>query len=163
MGESPERLQSSLPSDAAKATVGRVKLIQSRYWRSMLPKPIEDPSQADRLHGRRLSIRKLASSLSGTADVIRDYQSKQLYEDFKLTPLYIYRTAISKSFKNQVMARLAPKRLIPEDLNQMCLLSSQPKLSSPGALNCRISRPVCVSGLCLGFPTKWFSADTFTF
>lgn len=42
--------------------------------------------------------------------MIRDYQSKQLYEDFKLTPLYIYRTAISKSFKNQVMARLASER-----------------------------------------------------
>lgn len=45
--------------------------------------------------------------LIDSSDVIRDYQSKQLYEDFKLTPLFIYRTAISRSFKNQVMARLA--------------------------------------------------------
>lgn len=52
--------------------------------------------------------------------MIRDYQSKQLYEDFKLTSLYIYRTAISKSFKNQVMARLASERSIPEDRNQLC-------------------------------------------
>lgn len=161
MGESPERLRSTLPSDAAKATVGRVKLIQSHYWRSMLPKPIEDPSQADRLHGRRSSLRELVSSLSASPDVIRDYQSKQLYEEFKLTPLYIYRTAISKSFKNQVMARLASKILIPKDLGQVCLLSPQPKLSSQGALNCRFSRPVCVFGLILGFPTRRSSADTF--
>lgn len=39
------------------------------------------------------------------ADIIRQYQSKQLYDNFKLTPLYIYRTNISKSFENQVLAR----------------------------------------------------------
>ena len=38
-------------------------------------------------------------------DIIRNYQSKQLYENYKLTSLYIYRTAISKSFENQVLAR----------------------------------------------------------
>lgn len=38
------------------------------------------------------------------ADVIRAYQSKQLYGNFKLTSLYIYRTAISRSFENQVLA-----------------------------------------------------------
>lgn len=61
MGESPERLQSSVPSDAAKATIGRVKMIQARHWRCMFPEPIEDPSRADRLHGMRFSLRKLAS------------------------------------------------------------------------------------------------------
>ena len=38
-------------------------------------------------------------------DIIRNYQSKQLYDNYKLTSLYIYRTAISKSFENQVLAR----------------------------------------------------------
>lgn len=38
-------------------------------------------------------------------DVIRAYQAKQLYDNYKLTSLYIYRTAISRSFENQVLAR----------------------------------------------------------
>ena len=38
-------------------------------------------------------------------DIIRNYQSKQLYDNYKLTSLYIYRTGISKAFENQVLAR----------------------------------------------------------
>ena len=39
------------------------------------------------------------------ADIIRSYQTKELYDNYRLTSLYIYRTAISKSFENQVLAR----------------------------------------------------------
>lgn len=38
-------------------------------------------------------------------DLLRIFQSNQLYENCKLTPLYVYRTAISQSFDNQVLAR----------------------------------------------------------
>lgn len=38
-------------------------------------------------------------------DIIRTFQSTQLYENCKLVPLYVYRTSISKSFDNQVLAR----------------------------------------------------------
>lgn len=38
-------------------------------------------------------------------DVIRQYQAQQLYNNYKLTSLWIYRTSISKSFENQVLAR----------------------------------------------------------
>lgn len=41
----------------------------------------------------------------GKTDIIRQYQAKQLYEEHKLTSLYIYRDTISKSFENQVLAR----------------------------------------------------------
>jgi histone deacetylase 6 len=34
------------------------------------------------------------------------YQAKQLYDNYKLTSLWIYRNTISKSFENQVLARL---------------------------------------------------------
>jgi histone deacetylase 6 len=88
MGEPPDRLMNTIPTEAAKATVGRVMSIQAQYWRCMFPKPPSNPVWANRLH-----------------DILRDYQSKKLYEDLKLTPLWIYRTAISKSFKNQVLAR----------------------------------------------------------
>lgn len=56
MGEPPDRLRAPIPSNFAKATVGRVKGIQAHYWSSMLPKPIARPSQAERLHGMRQSL-----------------------------------------------------------------------------------------------------------
>nr|ABI74745.1 putative histone deacetylase [Monascus purpureus] len=89
MGEPPDRLLSTSPSTFATQTVRQVMMIQSQYWRCMYPKtPKDEGLWTDRLH-----------------DVIRAYQSKQLYDNFKLTSLYIYRTAISKSFENQVLAR----------------------------------------------------------
>ncbi|KAE8149612.1 hypothetical protein BDV25DRAFT_156032 [Aspergillus avenaceus] len=88
MGEPPDRLHSTAPSISAIETVRRVIMIQSRFWSSMYPKaPQDEGLWTDRLH-----------------DVIRAYQTKQLYENYKLTSLYIYRTAISKSFENQVLA-----------------------------------------------------------
>ncbi|GAB1192418.1 hypothetical protein APSETT444_001609 [Aspergillus pseudonomiae] len=88
MGDPPDRLHSTLPSKLATTTVRRVMMIQSQFWSCMYPKaPQEEGLWTDRLH-----------------DVIRAYQSKRLYENYKLTSLYIYRTAISKSFENQVLA-----------------------------------------------------------
>ncbi|KAL4805033.1 hypothetical protein BDV18DRAFT_141785 [Aspergillus unguis] len=88
MGDPPDRLHSTIPSEMAVSTVRRVIGIQSAHWHCMYPKgPSNKGVHGDRLH-----------------DVIRAYQAKQLYDDFKLTSLYIYRTAISKSFENQVLA-----------------------------------------------------------
>ncbi|GLI79815.1 histone deacetylase hda1 [Penicillium ochrochloron] len=87
MGEPPERLSKTTPTQDAIETVGRVMNIQAQYWRCMYPKPPQHLTGADRLH-----------------DVIRAYQAQQLYENFKLTALFIYRTKISKSFENQVLA-----------------------------------------------------------
>ncbi|KAL4892077.1 histone deacetylase Hda1 [Aspergillus ambiguus] len=88
MGDPPDRLHSTSPSEAATATVRRVMMIQSRYWSCMYPKgPQETGLWTERLH-----------------DVIRGYQAKELYDNYKLTSLYIYRTGISKSFENQVLA-----------------------------------------------------------
>ncbi|KAJ5177286.1 Histone deacetylase clr3 [Penicillium canariense] len=87
MGEPPDRLLKTAPTRDATETVGRVMNMQAQYWRCMYPKPPQHPVWADRLH-----------------DVLREYQARQLYDSFKLTPLYIYRTKISKSFENQVLA-----------------------------------------------------------
>ncbi|KAL4795013.1 hypothetical protein BDV19DRAFT_179123 [Aspergillus venezuelensis] len=88
MGDPPDRLHSTSPSETAISTVRRVIMIQSSYWHCMYPKgPTGEGLWTDRLH-----------------DVIRAYQAKQLYDNYKLTSLYIYRTAISKSFENQVLA-----------------------------------------------------------
>ncbi|KAL2846671.1 hypothetical protein BJY01DRAFT_213339 [Aspergillus pseudoustus] len=88
MGDPPDRLHSTSPSDMAISTVRRVIMIQSSYWHCMYPKgPQGGPLWTDRLH-----------------DIIRAYQAKQLYDNYRLTSLYIYRTSISKSFENQVLA-----------------------------------------------------------
>ncbi|KAJ5795323.1 Histone deacetylase class II [Penicillium paradoxum] len=87
MGEPPDRLLNNSPTDSAVAAVRRVKSIQSQYWSRLYPKTSNHPVFADRLH-----------------DILRVYQSNQLYESCKLTPLHIYRTAISKSFEKQVLA-----------------------------------------------------------
>ncbi|KAF7585373.1 Histone deacetylase hda1 [Aspergillus hancockii] len=91
MGDPPDRLHSTFPSKLATAAVRRVMMIQSSYWSCMYPKvPQGEGIYSDRFHE--------------PSDVIRAYQSKLLYESYKLTSLYIYRTTISKSFENQVLA-----------------------------------------------------------
>lgn len=109
MGDPPERLIKSTPSEGAIKTVTEVMRIQSHYWRSMTPRPIAKHDGlvlTDRLHGKTDSF-NVASSIRLTTlqDSIRELQAKQLYESCKLTELWIYRTAISKSFNHQVLAR----------------------------------------------------------
>jgi histone deacetylase 6 len=58
MGDPPDRLHSTLPSDVATSTVRRVMMIQSRFWRCMYPKgPQEQGLWTDRLHGKQAKIR----------------------------------------------------------------------------------------------------------
>ena len=83
-------------------------MTQSRYWRCMYPKePEELDLWTDRLHGQETTQTDLGWMKTDqfVLDIIRNYQSKQLYDNYKLTSLYIYRTGISKSFENQVLAR----------------------------------------------------------
>jgi histone deacetylase 6 len=104
MGEPPERLTKSSPTDAAVNTVRRVRSIQSRYWSRLYPKTSSHAMSGDRLHGMGFENRQ-QTALTDILDIIRVYQANQLYEACKLTPLFIYRTAISKSFEKQVLAR----------------------------------------------------------
>ncbi|KAF7713980.1 Histone deacetylase class 2 [Penicillium ucsense] len=96
MGEPPDRLAKTAPTAEAIETVGRVMTTQAQYWRCMYPKPPNNPAWTNRLH-----------------DVLREYQAHQLYENFKLTPLYIYRNKISKSFENQVLASANYHKRVP--------------------------------------------------
>ncbi|KAK2789579.1 Histone deacetylase hda1 [Emmonsiellopsis sp. PD_33] len=87
MGEPPDRLYSASASRPAVHTVKRVAMIQSAYWKCMYPKAPPETFWGNRVH-----------------DIIRQYQAKQLYDEYKLTNLYIYRDTLSKSFENQVLA-----------------------------------------------------------
>lgn len=37
-------------------------------------------------------------------DIIREWQAKHLYDDYKLTSLHVFRSKMSKSFDHQVLA-----------------------------------------------------------
>ncbi|KAK2852156.1 hypothetical protein FQN49_005312 [Arthroderma sp. PD_2] len=87
MGEPPDRLIAPSASRPAVETVREVAMAHSRYWKCMYPKAPPSNFEGNRVH-----------------DIIRQYQAKQLYDEHKLTSLYIYRDTISKSFENQVLA-----------------------------------------------------------
>jgi histone deacetylase 6 len=72
----------------------------------MYPKaPQTEGLWTDRVHGIFcLSNREAVGHTDRGLDVIRAYQSKHLYDNFKLTNLFIYRNSISKSFDHQVLA-----------------------------------------------------------
>lgn len=96
MGEPPDRLTGTQPSDSAIKTVRQVMSVQAPYWRCMFPKPTKHAAWGERLH-----------------DILRSHQAKMLYENFKMTPLYVYRTAISQSFKDQVIASSNYHQAVP--------------------------------------------------
>lgn len=91
MGEPPERLVHTNPSNSGVNDIKQVLRQQSRFWSSLYPK---DPSarmqglpQGERLH-----------------DVIRKWQATTMWDDFQMSPLFIHRESLSKSFENQVLA-----------------------------------------------------------
>jgi len=91
MGEPPERLVNTTPSSSGVNDIKLVLRQQSRFWSSLYPK---DPSarlpgvpQGERLH-----------------DVIRKWQATTMWDDYQMSPLFIHRESLSKSFENQVMA-----------------------------------------------------------
>ena len=91
MGEPPDRLENLEPT---KTGVNDVKLVlrqQSRFWASLYPK---DPSA------------RLAGPLQGERmhDVVRKWQSATLWDEYEMSPLFVHREHLSKSFENQVLA-----------------------------------------------------------
>ena len=108
MGEPPDRLSSTTPTKAAVQTVKKVQLQQANYWRTVFPKDLNSNLRralgAERMHGE-LSVVSLMRAVPLTeADVIRQYQSNNLYDKHKMVELYIFRDRLSKSFENQVLA-----------------------------------------------------------
>lgn len=92
MGEAPERLcGDGEPTPSAVAIVQQVIRQQATYWKSLYPKKVSLRTSAD-LPSERLH------------DVIRDRQSKVLWENYNMISLFIRRTGISKSFNDQVLA-----------------------------------------------------------
>lgn len=91
MGEPPERLGDLTPTPSAVTTIQQVIRTQSAFWKCLYPKEL-----SFRLRGEGNSER--------LHDVIRDRQSKVLWENFQMLSLFVRREKISKSFKDQVLA-----------------------------------------------------------
>lgn len=91
MGEPPDRLQETSPTPSGIATVQQVAAYQSRFWPCLYPKDMDQEIMrslgAERMH-----------------DIIRCYQSAQMFENHKMTNLWIFRNGICKSFEKQVLA-----------------------------------------------------------
>ncbi|KAK8179360.1 hypothetical protein BC567DRAFT_78748 [Phyllosticta citribraziliensis] len=92
MGEPPDRLDDDVePRPLGQSTVELVKRWQSKYWKCMHPKQ-NDNQVATNAHARRVH------------DIVRQADSAEFWESFRMTELFILRDRISKSFEKQVLA-----------------------------------------------------------
>lgn len=98
MGEPPDRLPPTTATDSAIKTVQKVKQKQSKYWRCMFPQePVNSMVSGLRMH-----------------DVLREYQAKHYFDQYRMNNLYIFRNELSPSFRDQVLA--TPNYEIKKDL-----------------------------------------------
>lgn len=91
MGEPPERLEDTSPSMSGVDDVRLVLRQQSRFWSGLYPKNIS-ARLAGPLHGERMH------------DIVRRWQAATLWDEYEMSPLFVYNKHLSKSFENQVLA-----------------------------------------------------------
>ena len=91
MGEPPERLLNTDPSNSGVDDIKLVLRQQSRFWSCLYPKDMS-ARLAGPLQGMRMD------------SVVRRFQADTLWEEYEMTPLFVYREQLSKSFENQVLA-----------------------------------------------------------
>ena len=91
MGEPPERLRDTTPTNTGVDDVRLVLRQQSRFWSCLYPK---DPSGrlAGPLHGVRMN------------SIIRKWQATTLWDEYEMTRLSVLRENLSDSFEDQVLA-----------------------------------------------------------
>lgn len=91
VGEPPERISNTTLHPAAVRIVREVIRVQSKFWHCLYPKDL-DMQRKDRLGSQRLH------------DIVREWQSKKMWEEHKMSAIFIMRQKLSKSFENQVLA-----------------------------------------------------------
>lgn len=91
MGEPPDRLENVDPAPSSVDDIKAVLRQQSRFWASLYPKDMSS---------------RLAGSLQGERmhDIVRHMQASSLWDDFSMSPLFVHRESLSKSFEKQVLA-----------------------------------------------------------
>lgn len=91
MGEPPERLEDMEPAISAVDDIKTVLRQQSRFWSSLYPKDMS-MRLAGPLNGQRMNA------------VVRQWQATTLWDEYEMSPLFIYNRGLSRSFENQVLA-----------------------------------------------------------
>lgn len=94
MGEPPDRLGHVEPTGSGVSTVQTVIATQSEYWDCLYPKNHvrTRTKDGDKVDGERMH------------DVVRSWQAKLFWDQFRMAPLFILRSYVSPSFANQVVA-----------------------------------------------------------
>jgi histone deacetylase 6 len=91
MGQPPDRLEQTNPSISGVNDIKEVLRQQSKFWANLYPKDLSarlaGPLQGERMH-----------------DVVRRWQATTLWDDHQMSPLFVHRESLSKSFENQVLA-----------------------------------------------------------
>jgi histone deacetylase 6 len=90
MGEPPERLSVPPLNMEASHTLHNVQRIQANYWDCMRPGVVPLLELQER-GAERIS------------DVVRIAQKSKLADKYEMTPLYVQRTKLSRSFDNQIL------------------------------------------------------------
>lgn len=91
MGEPPDRLDLTRPSPSAVEDVHLVVRQQAKFWKCMYPKNLGFDEElnipTERMH-----------------DIVRAYQSRVMWDKYRMTPLLILKETLLKPFANQVLA-----------------------------------------------------------
>jgi histone deacetylase 6 len=91
MGQPPDRLEHTNPSTSGVDDIKEVLRQQSKFWASLYPKDMSarlaGPLQGDRMH-----------------DMVRHWQANTLWDEYQMSPVFVHRESLSKSFENQVLA-----------------------------------------------------------
>ncbi|KAL8702512.1 MAG: hypothetical protein Q9201_004327 [Fulgogasparrea decipioides] len=94
LGEPPDRLKETKPTQSGAATVDMVRVYQCRFW-PCLASDSKCSTKEGTMHGKT-GFR--------VEDALRAYQKQQLCDEFDMMELSVFRERISKSFKHQVLA-----------------------------------------------------------
>ena len=91
MGEPPERLENTSPTEIGVSTVRQSMLRQSKFWSCLYPKDLSE---------------RLAGPLRGESldHIVRQWQAKTMWDDCEMSPLFVHNETLSKSYENQVLA-----------------------------------------------------------
>jgi histone deacetylase 6 len=91
MGQPPDRLEHTNPSASGVDDIKEVLRQQSKFWASLYPKDMSarlaGPLQGERMH-----------------DMVRHWQATTLWDEYQMSPLFVHRESLSKSFEKQVLA-----------------------------------------------------------
>ncbi|KXT04602.1 hypothetical protein AC578_8689 [Pseudocercospora eumusae] len=90
MGEPPDRLDSLTPTNSGVDDVKLVLRQQSRFWSCLHPKDLS--AKLSLLGGERMH------------NVVRGWQAKTLFEEYRMTSLFVHREQLAKAFEDQVLA-----------------------------------------------------------